>query len=42
MLKSFSEPDFKTILFQLAWFSWRFDASLVSRFIFEVATLGVR
>jgi len=37
----FSEPNFKTDLFQLAWFSWLFDASLVS--LLDLATLlGVR
>jgi len=36
------EPNFKTVLFQLVWFSWLFDASFVSRFVFDVATLGVR
>jgi len=30
----FSELNFKTVVFQLAWFSWLFDVSLVSRFIF--------
>jgi len=29
-----SETNFKTVPFQLAWFRWLFDASLVSRFIF--------
>jgi len=31
------KKDFKSVSFQLAWFSWPFDASLVSRFDFNVA-----
>jgi len=37
----FSELNFKTVIFQLAWFSWLFDASLVYRYVFWCATLGV-
>jgi len=31
----FSEPNFNTVVFQLAWFSWLFDTLLVSRFVFS-------
>jgi len=30
----FSESNFKTVVFQRAWFSWFYDVSLVSRFVF--------
>jgi len=33
-LNWFFEPNFKIVLFQLAWFSWLFDVLLVSRFVF--------
>jgi len=33
MFNWFSEPNFKTVLFELVWLSWLFDASWVSRFI---------
>jgi len=37
-----SEPSFKTVVFELAWFTWLwlFDASLVSRFVFWCGNLG--
>jgi len=31
---------FKTLLFQLAWFSWLFDASLLSFFVFWCGNPG--
>ena len=34
-LNWFSELNFKTVLFQLAWFSWFSDASLLFRFVFS-------
>jgi len=36
----FSEPNLKTVLFQLHSFNWLFDASLVSRFVFWCGTPG--
>jgi len=36
----FSVPNFKTVVFQLAWFSWLFDASLLSCFIFWCGNPG--
>jgi len=35
------EPNFKSVLFQLAWFSWLFDVSLVPVSFLDMATLGV-
>jgi len=35
-----SEPNFQTVLFQLAWFIWPFDASLVYRFVIWYGNLG--
>jgi len=32
---------FQTVLFELTWFNELFDASLVSRFVFNAANLSV-
>jgi len=36
----FSDPSFKIVLFHLAWLSWVFHASLVSRFVFWCGNSG--
>ena len=36
----FSDPSCKNVLFQLAWLSWVFHASLVSRFVFWCGNPG--
>jgi len=36
----FSDPNSIIFPFQLAWFSWRFDASLVSRLVFRCGNPG--
>jgi len=36
----FSESNFKTVLFQRAWFNWCYDVSLVSRFVFCANTVA--